>query len=274
MKAYQKILLGALTFCLLFCGCTAQKASSRGVTVTVMDIGKADAILIESGEHAVLIDTGEAEDGEEIAQCLTNRGIRSLDALILTHLDKDHIGGAPSVLAQVTVGALIQANYEENSAAASALAQACAQANATPHKLLAETTLSLGDAQLRLLPAEQARYEEDNDYSIIAELTCGTRRFLFAGDATELRLREYLAQRPGAFDFLKVPHHGRLEDCSQAFFAAVSPRYAVITCSKKKQPDAQVLALLAQCGAEVFLTSNGTVTAVCDGNSLSVTQKP
>lgn len=78
MKAYQKILLGALMFCLLFCGCTAQKASSHGVTVTVMDIGKADAILIESGEHAVLIDAGEAEDGEEIAQCLTNRGIRSM----------------------------------------------------------------------------------------------------------------------------------------------------------------------------------------------------
>ena len=82
--------------------------------------------------------------------------------------------------------------------------------------------LSLGQAQITLLPGAQAAYEESNDYSIFLELLYGQTSFLFAGDAEETRLAEYLASPDlRRFDVLKVPHHGRACAQSEAFFTSV-----------------------------------------------------
>lgn len=62
-----------------------------------------------------MIDTGEDKDGEQIVNKLKEKGINTLDYLILTHLDKDHIGGVDSVLSSVKVNNLIQANYKKDS---------------------------------------------------------------------------------------------------------------------------------------------------------------
>ena len=69
-----------------------------------------------------------------------------------------------------------------------------------------------------------------------------------------------------------MPHHGRAEKNSEAFFEAVAPRYAVITCSEEEPPEDEVLALLKAAGAKTYLTSGGTVTAVSDGRTLTVSQ--
>lgn len=100
--------------------------------------------------------------------------------------------------------------------------------------------LTLGQAQITLLPGAQAAYEESNDYSIFLELFYGQTSFLFAGDAEETRLAEYLASPDlRRFDVLKVPHHGRACAQSEAFFTSVSPKYAVITCDEEDMPGRQ-----------------------------------
>ena len=120
-------------------------------------------------------------------------------------------------------------------------------------------TLSFAQAQITLLPPQQAAYEQSNDYSILAELVYGQTRFLFAGDAESVRLQEYLSGTPHTADVLKVPHHGRWDALSDDFFKAVMPRYAVITCDSDNMPDQQVLDALKALGAEVHGTVYGDV---------------
>lgn len=239
---------------------------------TVFKLGKADAILIESGGRAMIIDTGEKGDGSKIMAVLNDRGIQKVDWLILTHLDKDHIGGAARIIEGVKIDGLIQSNNEEASDAYEAYTKACEKKGLAPQRLTKPLSFQLADASVRLLPAAKKQYEEDNDYSIITEITLGSRRFLFAGDAEEERLKEYLSGDVKPFDFVKMPHHGRKNPLSAAFIRAVLPEYAVITCSKKNPPDSSVVRLLEQAGAKVFLTSGGTITAVSDGRTLAVKQ--
>ena len=99
-------------------------------------------------------------------------------------------------------------------------------------------------------------------------LTHGNASFLFAGDAENARLAELLDEGNLASDVLKVPHHGRYADLSAAFFAAVSPQYAVITSDEDGPEDPETVLALQAAGAEVLLTRTGTVELASDGKSV------
>lgn len=242
------------------------------LTVTVLDIGKADAILMRCDDKALLVDAGEAKDAADILQFMENEGVRRLDYLILTHLDKDHIGGAGSLLRAIPVERVIQSHNSEDSKAYADYQAACREKGITPTRLRQNLEIDWGRAQMRLLPAAQDAYTDDNDYSIITELTYGRHRFLLAGDATGARLREYLDGDVRPVDFLKVPHHGRIDPMSAAFLRAVKPDYAAITCSKKKPPDEELLALLREEGTETHLTAQGDIRLTSNGQTLLVEQ--
>ena len=95
-----------LAFSLLFLsGCSPQKEGgpvdeqeeASGVRVTFFDVGKGDAILVETASHAVLIDSGYDDTKEIILDYMEKQEISSLDYLVITHFDKDHVGGADRV---------------------------------------------------------------------------------------------------------------------------------------------------------------------------------
>lgn len=242
------------------------------ITVTVFKTGKADCILLELDGASVLIDTAEKGDGEEIAEELQARDISRLDLVLLTHLDKDHIGGAPDILENFEVGQLVQADYDEDSKQYTAYQEAAEAAGVTPVRLKEPLELELGGAKLTLTPGANPPYMDDNDYSILTEMAYGANRFLFAGDAEELRLSEFLASSPGTYDFLKVPHHGRYNTKTAVFLSQVQPKIAVITCSDKNPAEEETLAVLERLGTQVYLTTDGTVTLRSDGQTLSAQQ--
>ena len=247
------------------------------LTVTVFNTGKSDCILLETAGAAMLIDTADKGDGEDIAAILRDKGITVLDILLLTHLDKDHIGGAASVLEAVEVTRLIQPDTDEDSKQYERYLEAATAAGAAPLRLTTPLTLALGEAEVVLTPGENPPYTEDNDYSILAAVTFGKTRFLFMGDAEERRLTEFTAGQHGRFDFLKAPHHGRHTSMPDWFLQAVRPSYAVITCSKKDPAPEDMegtLEALDALGARIFLTKDGDVTAVSDGKTLTVAQAP
>ena len=242
------------------------------LTVTVLNVGKADAILIRCGDNALMVDAGEAKDAAELLEFLENEGVRRLDYLILTHLDKDHIGGAGPLLRAIPVERVIQSHNTEDSKAFADYQAACREKGLTPTRLRKNWEIDWGRAHMRLLPAAQDTYTDDNDYSIMTEMTYGRHRFLLAGDATGARLREYLDGDVQPVDFLKVPHHGRIDPMSAAFLRAVKPDYAAITCSKKKPPDEELLALLREEGSEIYLTTQGHIRLTSNGQTLLVDQ--
>ena len=89
--------------------------TANELTAVFFDVGKADAILLYNGEMAVLIDAGENGDGKDVAEAIRARGIERLDLLIITHFDKDHVGGADKILENIEVARVLEPDYDKDS---------------------------------------------------------------------------------------------------------------------------------------------------------------
>ena len=277
-------LLGALLLAFLSGGCggwagkeqepSGQQEISR-LKVTFFDVGKGDAILLETEGETMLIDTGYDDTADVILDYLEEEEIRDLDWLVITHFDKDHVGGADRILEAVEVERVLEPDYESDSGQTREYKEALEALGLEPEKVTDTLVLDFPGTECTVYPPRQEDYEEeDNDFSLVISLRIGNEGFLFAGDCEKERLSELLAEKDLELrhQVLKVPHHGREEKNSDKFLLAVSPEAAVITCSEKKEPDKEILELLSQLGAEVYLTSEGTVTCVTDGSSLEFFQ--
>ena len=97
MKRFLHILiLGLLLLSTVFV-CFAQ-ADDELFQITVLDVGKGDCILVQTGENIVMIDTGYKETAEDVLKYLSDHNITGLDALIISHFHKDHVGGGAAIL--------------------------------------------------------------------------------------------------------------------------------------------------------------------------------
>ncbi len=259
-------------------GCAANESAVEVPAVTgvfetdIVSSGKADAIILSTSEHTVVIDCGEHDDGDEVAERLEERGIDYVDCVILTHFDKDHIGGFPEVAKYMDIGEVIIPNYVGTSDEYEDMMAAIEEYGLNVTTLTQDASFVLDDCLFELDAANKSSYDGDNDYSIVVTVTHGENRFLFAGDAEETRLSELLQTIDGEYDFLKVPHHGRYNSLSEKFITAVSPQYAVITDSKKNPADDEILDILDELECETYQTVDGSIFITSDGTSITVTQ--
>lgn len=265
---------------LLLAGCVAGCAPQDGklknplapLTVSILAVEKADAVLIEAPAGTVLIDTGSAATADTVVKALADRGVTALDLLVLTHPGEEHSGGAAAVLNAVSVDRIVATRQTGDGAGFAAYTAACKAKNLTPETPKDTVTVSLGDAVLTLLPAAKDNYKKVNDTSLMATLTYGNHRMVFASDAGKERLAEYLNGDVAACDLLKLPDHGEWVTNTADFIEALTPRYSVITCGETSLPASAATMDLAMKQGDLFLTAYGTVTAVSDGVSLTVTQ--
>lgn len=242
------------------------------ISVTFFDIKKADCILIELQEKVVMIDTGLNKNGEEICKKLEEKGIEELEYLILTHPDKDHIGGADIILKQIPVKNLLETDLEIDSGEYQEYQAAAQENGVVPLPVKEELNFTLDGAEFSVYPPMKSLYNGENDYSLVIKLNYGNTGFLFSGDAEKIRLQELLTQIPDLQStLLKVPHHGVLEDNSKLFFQKVKPSYAVITASKKTEYK-EAARLLEEQGVKIFMTYEGEVEAVSDGKQILMIQ--
>ncbi len=243
-----------------------------GLEVTVLDAGKADAILLTTDASAVLIDCGEKGFGGTILDELAARGVGRLDVLIVTHFDRDHVGGAARVIGGVEIGRVLQNASPKDSGEYRRYLRALGKASLTPETLRETLSFTLDGAAYTVEPPQKERYgsDESNNASLIVTAEYGGTRLLFMGDAETARISEYLASSPAACDLVKLPHHGEKEKLLDALLAAVRPRYAVITCSEREPEAASTMRTLKAAGVETFLTRLGAVRIRSDGETLTV----
>ena len=235
--------------------------------------GKADAFLLWNGDGAVLIDTGESGFGKTILAKLKDLGIERLDYLILTHFDKDHVGGAKKLVSDLPIGTILQSNCPKEGADAYDKYAAAVQARGlAPITVREAMTFTLGGVSYAVNPPARESYDvdESNNSSLIVTVTHGTNRLLFAGDAGDLRLTEYLRTDPGRFALVKLPHHGVWQNSLRELLAQIAPAWAVITSSDEEPEAPETLALLAERGVQTFLTRTVPVLITSDGKTLTV----
>ena len=108
----KTILSICICLAMLF-GCTPEPVS--GMDIRTFSIGKADCSLLSFDGYNVLIDTGEEDDGDDILEALKKLQVKKLDLVILTHFDKDHIGGFPELAAALPVDRVILPDYVRSS---------------------------------------------------------------------------------------------------------------------------------------------------------------
>lgn len=262
-----------MLLCLLLTGCGG--TSTDTMTGKILKIGKADCTILTTADAAVMIDCGEAENTQEILDALNAMHVQKLDILIITHFDKDHVGGAAEILRTLPVAQVIESDYTpDNPASDSYTAYRAALAETGTEVIAVKDTqeFTAGTMQFTIQgPGEQIYSKNtDNNCSLVVTVTHAGNRLLFAGDIEKQRIRDLLNTLQPC-DFLKVPHHGVYNSALPELFSTVSPAYAVITDSGKNPADAETLEALETSGTQIFETANGTVTVVSTQGGLKVT---
>lgn len=248
----------AIIALLCFSGCSSPEEI---FSITVLKIGKADAIILNTDSGAVLIDTGEEDDGAEILEKSKARGIEKFDYMILTHYDKDHVGGAAEVINGMEIGQIIEPGYEKDSGAYNAFEFAAGKKGITRTVPEENMSFELDGVTYEIYIPKKDSYSNENDNSLVIKVTWNSISSLFTGDALDERVNEILKEDISAA-ILKVPHHGSYESTSKALFEKVGAKYAVITCSDKNPAEDETLQALSECGTKTLLTANGDVEIV------------
>lgn len=271
MKKRIVIGVSALLAALLLSACAGRGSGGGELNCVVPAIGQADCIILKSGDYTAVIDLGEEDDGAEIIENLHSLGVKKIDCLIITHYDKDHIGGAAETLAAFPVGRALLPDYEKDGKRFDALLSALDAQGLAPEYLKDDISFRLGDMQFFVdVPKGSAADDSDNDFSLVTRVDYGEKRFLFAGDAEERRISELLSTGNLACDVLKLPHHGRCNARTAELLSAAQPRYVIITDSDKNPAEEETLSLLSERGIDFYQTRDGDVRIVTNGSQLAV----
>ena len=155
-----------------------------GLRLHVIDVGKADALLLECEGHAALLDGGTSASGDRVVDYLLRLGIESLDYAIASHPDSDHTGGLSQVLEEVPVGELVVYPWPEamrRTLEYRALEDAARSSAVPVRQVRPGESLSLGGTKLEVL-GPLRDYEGTNDCSLVLRLDYLGFSALFCGD--------------------------------------------------------------------------------------------
>ncbi len=265
----------------LWSGVGAHVLASRWLEVTILDVGHGDSLVIRTpSQHTLLVDAGTLEAGRyTVVPFLQFRGWQKLDALILTHPDEDHVGGALPVLRRVHVKRLLT-NGATGTTQIAHRVLTLVQARHVPTERLAAGMVFTGMPGVAITVMHPppgwvpGTPPHSNDNSVVLKLTTGDVSVLLCGDVEEYGVPWLMAWGPALHStVLKVPHHGSaLGRAQRPFLEQVHPSLAVLSVGFLHHlPTKEVMQDLVAVGAKVLLTRrDGAITIRTDGTRLIV----
>lgn len=255
------------------------RADRRGeLIVAFLDIGQGDAIYIEAPNgNQMLIDGGPSSSSvlRALGQVMPFYD-HSIDLVLATHPDQDHVGGLPAVLDRMNVIDVVTTENSSNTGVYKSFEENILTKHL--HRILARAgeriILDRGVVLEILFPTQNARGWESNKSSIVARLSYGSESFLFTGDSPQEIEKYLVGQSAGALhaNVLKLGHHGSRTSSAREFLSAVNPDYAVISAglnNKYGHPHKEVLALLDELKiSSVSTIERGTIIFETDGTDM------
>lgn len=268
MKTILSILL-----CLgVLLGCSP--APAAGMDIYTFSIGKADCSLLSFGGYHVLIDTGEEDDGDDILRELKKLQVEKLDLVILTHFDKDHIGGFPEIAEALPIEKVILPDYVRDSDGYRAMAEALAEKDIPAQRLREDVSFQLGRAAFTIWASTQTydpEKENDNKMTLVTAIAFDQVRLLFMGDAEGGWLKDLcLGGYELGCDVIKFPCHGKWQKNVPTLLALSLPSFAIVTDSEKNPADAKTLDALSTLDVTTLRTKDGDIHLFTDGVKVSV----
>lgn len=258
-------------------------SDNKVLKVYYLDIGQGDATLIEAPNgNQVLIDGGRTDNKvlAELGEVMSVTD-RTIDVVIATHPDADHVGGLPQVLAKYEVTAYLEGGNDTKTTAVVKTLENTLVEQKT-NRILATRGLKLildeeNQIYLDILyPDRDVSYVDSNDASIFMRLSYGQTCFIFSGDAPQ-KIEHYVSNLEGKnldCEVLKAGHHGSRTSTAVEWVGFISPKYAVLSLGKNNSyghPHKEVLNALENFGVKILRTDElGSIEIHSDGQNVFV----
>ena len=261
------------------------------MTVAFLDVGQGDCVLIRTpGGRTILVDAGDRTPNFDygsriIAPLLRHWNISRIDWLIMSHPDKDHIGGVNSILKEFACGSVVHSGQTASSRTYKSIMSTIRRRNVNDLRLRAGDVLDIENEIRLYFLHPSAEFVSDsgaapfnpNNGSLVAKLQFREVDILLPGDI-EFEGLERLERFQAVLksDILKISHHGSFNGTTPQFLSWVQPQYAVISAGKFNKfghPSPGVVRMLESCGASVMRTSlRGAV--IFETNGLTISTLP
>lgn len=270
----SKILLLIITLLLLVGSIFLfTKNNTNNLVIKNLKVGKADCAILYYQDKAAIIDTGEIDDYEKINKELDRSNIKTIDFMILSHFDKDHVGSAKQIIDNYDVKKIYVPDYESDNEILEYLKDKDVE------YVSYNNEFKWIDIDVELYPASNKEEiinnlgddEIDNDLSLICKLTYKENKFLFAGDIEKVRVKQVLNDGIDlTCDYLKYPHHGDHKKAYRDLLEYVNPKYVVVCDSNNNPMEDKTIDMLNEFNINYFETNNTNVITVSNGKTISI----
>ena len=279
LKGFKYYFLGLLFLAAIFVWYAVLKESRNGLLVAFLDVGQGDAIFIEaSNGNQILVDAGPNKKVLSELSKIMPFYDRSIDMIIESHPDSDHIGGMIDVLRRYKIGAVMETGVDSDTAVYKTLENLIREKEIK--KIMERRGMRINldkGAHIDLLfPDRGVEGWDTNDASIIARVVYGNNSFLLTGDAPQ-KIENYLVSLDGnnlKSDVLKLGHHGSKTSTSELFLGYIDPEYAIISAGKDNKyghPHQEVIDELNKFKIPFLRTDEkGTIKIRTDGENLQI----
>ena len=247
--------------------------------VHFLDVGQGLSILVQSDGQTMIYDGGDKSTSSFVVSYLQKQNVTTIDYLISSHYDSDHMAGLIGCLNAFDVKNVISSDYEHDSKLYQSFIQTVADKGLPMQHPAVGTEFSFGSGSFQILAPATIDPNDSNKNSVAIKLTNGNNSFIFTGDAESTSEKAMCESGIDlSCDVLVPGHHGSATATSWDFLQATVPEYAVISCGKDNQyghPDKDVMDKLESMDIQVYRTDKqGTIVAVSDGTTITWNQEP
>ena len=263
----NEIFLSILIIISLLIGCDKKSLLS----IHMIDVGQGDSILVQTPTNKnILIDGGDEDSENIIISYLRQKRIKTIDIIIATHPDSDHIGSLDNIIKKFNVNSIYMPEQSTDSEAYQNLINSCTDKKLSIQHLYKNDVLNIDNNINIYVLSPSYIQEESNLNSIVFKLTFNDNSFLFMGDAEEENEKEILHSfKLNNINFIKIGHHGSNSSSSLEFIKKISPDIAAISCGYKNQyghPHREVINNLKQNHVSIYRTDRiGDIVFYSDG---------
>jgi competence protein ComEC len=270
-----------------------RRLGHQDLRITVIDVGPGNAALLElPGGHTMLIDGGGFSHNSVfdmgarvLAPLLWRKKINTVDTLILTHPNSDHLNGLVYIAEHFNVQQIWTNGETRETLGYRSLMDVIAGQNIQfpdyedlpPRQMIHGVGFNILYPQTDFT-AKKARdkWRNSNNNSLVIRISYGAVSFLFPGDVTAAAERELIQATDSQLGstVMMAPHHGSRTSSTEVFLDAINPKICVISCGWKSRyqfPHPEVLQRYARHGCRIYRTDiHGAVTFITDGQELDV----
>ena len=247
--------------------------------VHFLDVGQGLSILVQTEGKTLLYDGGDRSAASHVVSYLEKQGVETIDYLISSHYDEDHVSGLIGCLNHFPVQRVIASNYVHESKLYESFLDAAAQQGLEIEYPSVGDTYSLGSAEFEVLAPQSNDSSDSNNQSIVIKLVNADDSFLFTGDAEADSEEEMCASGMDLnCEVLVLGHHGSASSSTWDFLAQTAPVYAVISAGEGNSyghPNAETMEKMEAMEIGIFRTDlQGTIVATSNGSTISWDHEP